>query len=75
MAAPCCERPFVLHRAVKEDVSRTSDNLSVSVYRYEKSKELPATTDGEWLRRHSLQSHKEGPETIPCDVLGVFQGS
>ena len=27
--------------------------------------ELPAITDGEWWRRHSLQSHKGGPETVP----------
>ena len=29
------------------------------------STELPATTDGEWRRRHSLQSHKGGPWTVP----------
>ena len=45
----------------------------VSLYSYEKSKELPATTDGEWRRRHSLQSHKGGPETVPFYFKGVFQ--
>ena len=34
----------------------------VSLNRSVSSKELPATTDGEWRRRHSLQSHKGGPE-------------
>ena len=34
------------------------------------SNELPATTVGERRRRHSLQSHKGGPETILFNVQG-----
>ena len=44
----------------------------LSLYSYEKSMELPATTDGEWRRRCSLQSHKGGPDTFPSVEKGVF---
>ena len=43
----------------------------VSLYRTVQSKELPATTEGEWRRRHSSQGHKGGPETVPFNVQGV----
>ena len=43
----------------------------VSLYRHVQSKELPATTEGEWRRRHSSQGHKGGPETVAFNVQGV----
>ena len=43
----------------------------VSLDRHVQSKELPATTEGEWRRRHSSQGHKGGPETVPLNVQGV----
>ena len=62
---PRCPPLFIRKRELTEVIG----SLSV---RSEKSKELPATTDGEWRRRHSLQSHKGGPETILFNVQGVF---
>ena len=38
--------------------------LSLLVPVQRQSIELPATTDGEWRRRHSLQSHKGGLWTV-----------
>ena len=71
-APPCCPRPFALDREVKVDACHTSDVVSVCLVQSCIVEGAPGHNRWEWRRRHSLQSHKGGPETILFNVQGVF---
>ena len=57
-------------RGMPPAVRRKSDIPLVPVQRW--SIELPATTVGEWRRRHSLQRHKGGLWTVPLIPATTF---